>query len=81
MAAKFLALAVISILAVVLLIQGNTSNLQNAFEGTSQSVGVIGMAFYQCLWSYDGWNNLNSVTEELKCPQVIVILIKNDKET
>ncbi|XP_017330872.1 b(0,+)-type amino acid transporter 1 isoform X2 [Ictalurus punctatus] len=70
MAVKFLTLLVISICGVVLLIQGNTSNLQNAFEGTSQSVGVIGMAFYQCLWSYDGWNNLNSVTEELKCPQV-----------
>ncbi|XP_047677382.1 b(0,+)-type amino acid transporter 1-like isoform X3 [Tachysurus fulvidraco] len=70
MAVKFLALLVISIGGVVLLIQGNTGNLQNAFEGTSQSVGVIGMAFYQCLWSYDGWNNLNSVTEELKRPEV-----------
>ncbi|KAK2843630.1 hypothetical protein Q7C36_011845 [Tachysurus vachellii] len=70
MAVKFLALLVISIGGVVLLIQGNTGNFQNAFEGTSPSVGVIGMAFYQCLWSYDGWNNLNSVTEELKRPQV-----------
>ncbi|XP_060735751.1 b(0,+)-type amino acid transporter 1-like [Tachysurus vachellii] len=70
MAVKFLALLVISIGGVVLLIQDNTGNLQYAFEGTSQSVGVIGMAFYQCLWSYDGWNNLNSVTEELKCPEV-----------
>ncbi|XP_058254412.1 b(0,+)-type amino acid transporter 1 isoform X2 [Hemibagrus wyckioides] len=70
MAVKFLALVVISIGGMVLLIQGNTSNLQNAFDGTSQSIGVIGMAFYQCLWSYDGWNNLNSVTEELKRPEV-----------
>ncbi|KAF5909561.1 b(0,+)-type amino acid transporter 1-like isoform X2, partial [Clarias magur] len=70
MGVKSLALLVISIGGIVLLIQGNTDNLQNAFEGTSQSVGVIGMAFYQCLWSYDGWNNLNSVTEELKRPEV-----------
>ncbi|KAI5102575.1 b(0,+)-type amino acid transporter 1-like isoform X1 [Silurus meridionalis] len=76
MAVKFLALLVISIGGVVLLIQGNTMNLQNAFEGTSKSVGVIGMAFYQCLWSYDGWNNLNSVTEELKRPEVIFLVAK-----
>ncbi|MCI4382451.1 hypothetical protein PGIGA_G00015120 [Pangasianodon gigas] len=72
LAAKFLALAVISIGGVVLLIQGNTSNLQNAFEGTNHSIGVIGMAFYQCLWAYDGWSTLNSVTEELKHPQVTI---------
>lgn len=72
MATKFLALLVISIGGVVLLFQGNTINFYNAFEDTSQSVGVIGMAFYQCLWSYDGWNNLNSVTEELKRPEVIL---------
>ncbi|MXQ87777.1 hypothetical protein E5288_WYG018090 [Bos mutus] len=24
------------------------------------------MAFYQCLWSFDGWNSLSQVTEELK---------------
>lgn len=74
MAAKFFGLVVISIGGVVLLIQGNTSNLQNSFKGTNQSIGVIGMAFYQCLWSYDGWSNLNSVTGELKRPEVILIL-------
>ncbi|KAI5102576.1 b(0,+)-type amino acid transporter 1-like isoform X2 [Silurus meridionalis] len=69
MAIKFLALTMVSIGGVVLLVQGNTNNLQNAFEGTNYSTGVIGMAFYHCLWAYDGWNNLNSVTEELKRPE------------
>ncbi|XP_053365769.1 b(0,+)-type amino acid transporter 1-like [Clarias gariepinus] len=70
MATKFFALTVISIGGVMLLIQGNTNNFQNAFEGTNHSVGVIGMTFYQCLWAYDGWNNLNSVTKELKRPEL-----------
>ncbi|XP_066498564.1 b(0,+)-type amino acid transporter 1 [Hoplias malabaricus] len=70
MVVKCLALLVIVIAGVVLLIQGNTANLQNTFEGTNPSISAIGMAFYQCLWSYDGWNNLNYVTEELKRPEV-----------
>ncbi|XP_041928746.1 b(0,+)-type amino acid transporter 1 [Alosa sapidissima] len=70
MAAKLLSLAVIVIGGVVLLVQGNTLNFENSFEGTKLDVSAIGVAFFQCLWSYDGWNNLNSVTEELKNPQV-----------
>ncbi|XP_077700135.1 b(0,+)-type amino acid transporter 1-like isoform X2 [Canis aureus] len=31
--------------------------------------GRIGMAFYQGLWSFDGWNNVNYVLEELKNPK------------
>ncbi|CAM9624537.1 unnamed protein product [Lampetra fluviatilis] len=34
------------------------------------STSSIGLAFYQGLWSYDGWNNLNFVTEELGRPEV-----------
>ncbi|KAK2843629.1 hypothetical protein Q7C36_011844 [Tachysurus vachellii] len=70
MVVKFLALAVISIIGVILLIQGGTGNLQNAFQGTSSSISVTGMAFYQCLWAYDGWSTLNSITEELKHPEI-----------
>uniref|UniRef100_A0A3B4BZD7 Zmp:0000001267 n=1 Tax=Pygocentrus nattereri TaxID=42514 RepID=A0A3B4BZD7_PYGNA len=73
MAAKSLALVVIVIGGVVVLVQGNTANLQNTFEGTNLGISAIGIAFYHCLWSYDGWNNLNSVTEELKRPEVIII--------
>ncbi|XP_037397932.1 b(0,+)-type amino acid transporter 1 isoform X3 [Pygocentrus nattereri] len=70
MAAKSLALVVIVIGGVVVLVQGNTANIQDTFEGTNLGISAIGIAFYHCLWSYDGWNNLNSVTEELKRPEV-----------
>ncbi|XP_068436921.1 b(0,+)-type amino acid transporter 1 [Clinocottus analis] len=45
-------------------------NVENAFKGTQYSVSTLGMAFYQGLWSYSGWYNLNNVTEELKRPEV-----------
>ncbi|KAL2094052.1 hypothetical protein ACEWY4_011364 [Coilia grayii] len=70
MAAKVLSLAIIVIGGVVQLVNGNTVNLENSFKGTNVNVSSIGLAFFQCLWSYDGWNNLNYVTEELKKPQV-----------
>lgn len=73
-AVKVLALAVIIIGGVARLIQGNISHgLQNSFEGTKLSIRPIGMAFYQCLWSYDGWSTLNSVTEEVKHPEVMCL--------
>lgn len=73
-AMKVLALIIIMIGGVVLLIQGNTSNsLQNSFDGTKLSIRPIGIAFYQCLWSYDGWNTLNHVTEEINHPEVIML--------
>uniref|UniRef100_A0A3P9BNH0 Zmp:0000001267 n=1 Tax=Maylandia zebra TaxID=106582 RepID=A0A3P9BNH0_9CICH len=67
---KVLALAGIIIGGVVMLIKGHTENFENSFENTNVGVNSIGIAFYQGLWSYDGWNNLNSVTEELKRPEV-----------
>lgn len=70
MVAKVLALAVIIIGGVVMLIRGNTESFENSFENTNVGVNAIGIAFYQGLWSYDGWNNLNYVTEELKRPEV-----------
>uniref|UniRef100_A0A8C3TLL7 b(0,+)-type amino acid transporter 1 n=1 Tax=Catharus ustulatus TaxID=91951 RepID=A0A8C3TLL7_CATUS len=69
-AAKLLALFVIVVGGLVLLAQGQTQSFQNGFQGTTAGVGTVGVAFYQGLWSYDGWNNLNYVTEELKKPEV-----------
>ncbi|XP_027955136.1 LOW QUALITY PROTEIN: b(0,+)-type amino acid transporter 1-like [Eumetopias jubatus] len=40
-----------------------------AFHNTTQQAGCIGMAFYQGLWSFDGWNNVNYGVEELKKPK------------
>ncbi len=70
MVAKVLALAVIIIGGVVMLVRGGTGNFEDAFENTNLGINPIGIAFYQGLWSYDGWNNLNYVTEELKRPEV-----------
>ena len=30
------------------------------------SGGTVALAFYSGLWSYDGWNQLNAVTEEIE---------------
>ncbi|KAK6620672.1 hypothetical protein RUM43_010967 [Polyplax serrata] len=47
---------------------GNTQHLENVFHGSTFSFGNIATAFYTGLWAYDGWNNLNYVTEEIKNP-------------
>ena len=73
--AKVVALTCIVIGGIVALTQSSTvivENLkvENAFKGTQYSLSTLGMAFYQGLWSYAGWYNLNYVTEELKRPEV-----------
>ncbi|XP_062324962.1 b(0,+)-type amino acid transporter 1 isoform X1 [Osmerus eperlanus] len=71
MVTKVLALAVIVVGgAVVLISGGQTESFNDSFENTNVGINPIGIAFYQGLWSYDGWNNLNYVTEELKRPEV-----------
>ncbi|XP_060918652.1 b(0,+)-type amino acid transporter 1 isoform X3 [Labrus mixtus] len=70
MVAKVLSLAVIIVGGVVMLIRGHTETFEDSFENTNVGINPIGIAFYQGLWSYDGWNNLNYVTEELKRPEV-----------
>lgn len=70
MVIKLVALAVIIIGGVVLLFKGNTENFEDSFKGTNVEISSIGISLYQGLWSYDGWNTLNYVTEELKRPEV-----------
>ncbi|KTF76912.1 hypothetical protein cypCar_00045815, partial [Cyprinus carpio] len=43
---------------------------ESAFADTKLGISTVGMALYQCLWSYAGWYNLNNVTEEVKRPEV-----------
>lgn len=43
--------------------------MQNAFSGEFQA-STVGIALYQGLWAFDGWNQLNYITEELKNPYV-----------
>lgn len=78
--AKVLALALIVIGSTVAIVQDSSlfvENLgtQNSFKGSEISLSSMGMAFYQALWSYAGWYNLNYVYEELKSPEVTMPLL------
>ena len=42
-------------------------------QGTNWEVGRLATAFYSGLWAYDGWNNLNYVTEEIINPEVTIV--------
>ncbi|XP_061099045.1 b(0,+)-type amino acid transporter 1-like [Conger conger] len=68
--AKLLALVVIVIGGLVTLAQGSSGSFHDAFAGTRLGLHPIAMSFYQGLWPFDGWANLNFVTEELKRPEV-----------
>ncbi|XP_032686620.1 b(0,+)-type amino acid transporter 1 isoform X5 [Odontomachus brunneus] len=70
-AAKLMAILVVIVGGSYKLIQGNTQHLQTAFDtidGSTINIGRLATAFYTGLWAYDGWNNLNYVTEEIKNP-------------
>ncbi|XP_050999279.1 putative L-type amino acid transporter 1-like protein MLAS isoform X2 [Acomys russatus] len=77
-AAKVFSLTVIVVGGVVVLAQNysGTEFLRFSFHNTTQQAGRIGMAFYQGLWSFDGWNNINTVVEELKNPKVNIYICK-----
>ena len=66
--AKLVAVFIIICGGAYKLFQGNTQHLSNAFVNPTPGMGAIATAFYTGLWAYDGWNNLNYVTEEIKNP-------------
>ncbi|XP_022244318.1 b(0,+)-type amino acid transporter 1-like isoform X3 [Limulus polyphemus] len=68
--AKLSAVAIIVVGGAVKLSQGHIQHFNKGFEGTSSSFSDIATAFYSGLWAYDGWNNLNYITEELVNPFV-----------
>ncbi|XP_054245667.1 B(0,+)-type amino acid transporter 1 [Indicator indicator] len=67
-AAKMIIVTIIIASGIVLLAQGKTGNFTDAFKDSKVSVSSISLAFYNGLWAYDGWNQLNYITEELKNP-------------
>ncbi|XP_071957373.1 b(0,+)-type amino acid transporter 1-like isoform X2 [Antedon mediterranea] len=69
-AAKLLALVIIILVGFVKICQGNTQylKLSVSFDGSATDLFAYGVAFYQGLWAYDGWNQLNYITEELIKP-------------
>lgn len=68
-AAKLIALVIIIVGGIVRMAQGHTTQFEDSFTGTTSSPSIIALAFYQALWAYDGWNNLNYVTEEIDQPE------------
>ncbi|XP_025831496.1 b(0,+)-type amino acid transporter 1-like [Agrilus planipennis] len=67
-AAKLVAILIVILGGAYKIIEGNVQHLQHPFRGTKYNLGNIATAFYTGLWAYDGWNNLNYVTEEIKNP-------------
>ncbi|XP_056640503.1 b(0,+)-type amino acid transporter 1 isoform X3 [Diorhabda sublineata] len=67
-AAKLVAVLIVVLGGAYKMIEGNTQHLKEPFKNTQYSIGNIATAFYTGLWAYDGWNNLNYVTEEIKNP-------------
>ncbi|KAK3600943.1 hypothetical protein CHS0354_004154 [Potamilus streckersoni] len=67
--AKLLALAIIVVGGIVRLCQGHVTEFSDSFNGSSSSASSIALACYDALWAYDGWNNLNYITEELQDPK------------
>ncbi|XP_013796562.1 B(0,+)-type amino acid transporter 1 isoform X1 [Apteryx mantelli] len=67
-AAKMIIVTIIIVAGIVLLAQGKTENFKDSFKDSKISLSSISLAFYNGLWAYDGWNQLNYITEELKNP-------------
>ncbi|GFR82028.1 Y+L amino acid transporter 1 [Elysia marginata] len=65
---KIGSLLVIVVGGFIKMAQGNTAVLATGFQGSTQDPTTVSLAFYDALWAYDGWVNLNTVTEELQKP-------------
>lgn len=67
-AAKMIAIFIVIIGGLIKICQGETKYISTGFEGSKATFSDIATAFYTSMWAYDGWNNLNYVTEELINP-------------
>jgi len=70
---KLISLVIIVCGGVYMLVSGNTDSFSDPFSKI-QPDSTLGpqelvLAFYQGLWAYDGWNQLNCILEELKEPE------------
>ncbi|XP_060593089.1 b(0,+)-type amino acid transporter 1-like [Ruditapes philippinarum] len=66
---KLIAICIITLGGLVKICSGDTENITSGFDDTRKDPSLIAIAFYNGLWAYDGWNNLNFITEELKEPE------------
>jgi len=67
-AIKIVSLVIIILGGFVMMAMGHTETLATGFEGTNTNIGQIAIGLYNGMWAYDGWNNLNYVTEEIQNP-------------
>ena len=67
---KLVAVAIIICGGFYKLGEGSYDHVASGFKGTHWEFGRLATAFYSGLWAYDGWNNLNYVTEEIINPEV-----------
>ncbi|KAL4234402.1 hypothetical protein ACF0H5_006049 [Mactra antiquata] len=51
------------------LVKDGTSNFDDSFEGSTDSVQSITLAIYKCMWAYSGYTALNDFAEELQDPK------------
>ncbi|KAI9193602.1 amino acid/polyamine transporter I [Polychytrium aggregatum] len=68
---KLVSLLVIGGIGCVILAEGASKSHnydREPFQGSSTNPGDYALALYSALWAYDGWNNLNIVTGELRNP-------------
>lgn len=65
---KIFALVLIIIPGFIALAKGKTDNFQNGFEVDALTLDRLPLAFYNGLYAYGGWFNLNYVTEEVINP-------------
>nr|XP_042905876.1 b(0,+)-type amino acid transporter 1 [Parasteatoda tepidariorum] len=63
--AKLSAIAIVVLIGIYRFSTGHYEHINTGFAGTTTSFSDLATAFYFGLWAYDGWNNLNFVTEEL----------------
>ncbi|CAF4190769.1 unnamed protein product [Rotaria socialis] len=66
---KVVTIVTVIIIGIIRMAQGHVENLKTGFEGTTTKPLNVALAFYSGLWAYDGWNCLNSITEEVKNPK------------
>lgn len=69
---KIGALIVIIVAGAIEAVNGNTANLDAAFEGTTLSWGDFALAMYYGLYAYIGWDAAGFAVEEMKNPQRVL---------
>lgn len=61
---KILALLAIVLMGVYWTVHNEIQSLSEGFQGSKSSPSDIGLAFYNALWTYEGWSGIISHTEQ-----------------